>query len=207
MTNENLVPKIRFKGFSDPWEQRKLGQLARIVRGASPRPIKSTKWFDTESKIGWLRISDVSEQNGRIHRLSQHISEAGQAKTRVLLTEHLLLSIAATVGKPVLNYVPTGVHDGFLIFMEPQFDLEFMYQWLDSIRYSWKRYGQPGSQVNLNSELVRNKIINIPNLKEQKSIGMAIKQVDKLIAANECIPITERKIVLEMINMNVSLML
>lgn len=127
----------------------------------------------------------MSEQNGRIHRLSQHISAAGQAKTRVLQTEHLLLSIAATVGKPVINYVPTGVHDGFLIFMKPQFDLEFMYQWLDSIRCSWKRYGQPGSQVNLNSELVRNKVIDIPNLSEQELIGTVIKRVDNLIAANE----------------------
>lgn len=70
--------------------------------------------------------------------------------------------------------------------MDPQFDLEFMYQWLDAIRYSWKRYGQPGSQVNLNSELVRNKVVGIPGLEEQRSVGSVIKQVDKLIAANEC---------------------
>lgn len=87
-------PQLRFKGFTDPWVQRNLGDLAEIVRGASPRPIQDPKWFDDSSEIGWLRISDVTEQNGRIHHLDQHISEAGQAKTRVLTEPHLLLSIA-----------------------------------------------------------------------------------------------------------------
>lgn len=137
---------------TNSWEQWKLGNLAEIVRGASPRPIQNPKWFDQDSKIGWLRISDVTEQNGRIHFLEQRISEAGQEKTRVLHSNHLLLSIAATVGKPVINYVATGVHDGFLIFLNPKFDLEFMFQWLEMFRPQWQKYGQPGSQVNLNSD-------------------------------------------------------
>ncbi|MBA4538354.1 restriction endonuclease subunit S [Bacillus aquiflavi] len=52
------VPEIRFAGFTDAWEQRKLGELADIVRGASPRPIQDPKWFDDKSDIGWLRIAD-----------------------------------------------------------------------------------------------------------------------------------------------------
>ncbi|PQM19268.1 restriction endonuclease subunit S, partial [Streptomyces xinghaiensis] len=108
-------PQLRFKGYTDPWEQRKLKELANIVRGASPRPIQDPKWFDDTSEVGWLRIADVTDQNGRIHHLEQRISALGQEKTRVLATPHLLLSIAATVGKPVVNYVKTGVHDGFLI--------------------------------------------------------------------------------------------
>lgn len=59
-------PSIRFKGFTDAWEQRKLGELSEIVRGASPRPIQDPKWFDSNSNVGWLRISDVTAQNGRI---------------------------------------------------------------------------------------------------------------------------------------------
>ncbi len=64
------VPEIRFKGFSGAWEEKKLSELADIVRGASPRPIQDPKWFDKNSSIGWLRIADVSEQNGRIYSLS-----------------------------------------------------------------------------------------------------------------------------------------
>ncbi|WP_046041312.1 restriction endonuclease subunit S [Lactiplantibacillus plantarum] len=183
--NQAKYPQLRFKGFTDPWVQRNLGDLAEIVRGASPRPIQDPKWFDDSSEIGWLRISDVTEQNGRIHHLDQHISEAGQAKTRVLTEPHLLLSIAATVGKPLVNYVKTGVHDGFLIFMNPKFDLEFMFQWLESYRDKWSRYGQPGSQVNLNSDLVKNQSISIPSMDEQQKLGEFFEKLDNLIAANQ----------------------
>ncbi|MCD5095584.1 restriction endonuclease subunit S [Enterococcus faecium] len=184
MSNDTQ-PEIRFPGFTDEWEQRKLGELATIVRGASPRPIQDPKWFDTESDVGWLRIADVTEQDGRIYYLEQHISKLGQEKTRVLVEPHLLLSIAATVGKPVVNYVKTGVHDGFLIFLNAIFDREFMFQWLEMFRPKWQKYGQPGSQVNLNSELVRNQEILIPNNEEQQKIGSFFKQLDDTIALHQ----------------------
>jgi len=182
---DKTMPALRFRGFYDAWEQRKLGDLANIVRGASPRPIQDPKWFDKESNIGWLRISDVTEQNGRIYHLDQHISKLGQEKTRVLTEPHLLLSIAATVGKPLVNYIKTGVHDGFLIFLDPLFEREFMFQWLEMFRPQWKKYGQPGSQVNLNSELIRNQDILIPGNTEQQKIGSFFKQLDNLITQNE----------------------
>ena len=183
--NGSKFPQLRFAGFADAWEERKLGELANIVRGASPRPIQDPKWFDKDSDIGWLRISDVTEQDGRIRHLEQRISKLGQEKTRVLMEPHLLLSIAATVGKPLVNYVKTGVHDGFLIFLNPVFDREFMFQWLDMFRPKWKKYGQPGSQVNLNSELVRNQEIDLPRIEEQQKIGSFFKQLDETIALHQ----------------------
>ena len=63
------APAIRFQGFTDDWDQRTLGELSEIVRGASPRPIQDPKWFDSNSDVGWLRISDVTAQNGRIYYL------------------------------------------------------------------------------------------------------------------------------------------
>lgn len=181
--NGEKIPKIRFKGFEGEWECRKLGEMADIVRGASPRPIQDPKWFDDNSDIGWLRISDVTIQNGRIHYLEQKISKAGQEKTRVLEEPHLLLSIAASVGKPVINYVKTGVHDGFLVFKNPNFELEFMFQYLDSFIDTWQCYGQPGTQVNLNSDIVKNADFFIPpNPKEQTAIGNFFRQLDETIA-------------------------
>ncbi|UXN36719.1 restriction endonuclease subunit S [Avibacterium paragallinarum] len=179
------IPKLRFPEFTDAWEKCKLGEVAEIVRGASPRPIQDPKWFDPNSEIGWLRISDVTEQNGRIHFLEQKISKLGQEKTRVLLTPHLLLSIAATVGKPVINYVKTGVHDGFLIFLNPKFDQEFMFQWLEGFRDNWQKYGQPGSQVNLNSDLVKSQEIHLPTLPEQQKIGTLFRRLDRLITLHK----------------------
>ena len=179
-------PRIRFRGFTEDWEQRKLGDLAEIVRGASPRPISDSKWFDNNSDVGWLRISDVTAQDGRIQYLEQKISKLGQDKTRVVKTPHLLLSIAATVGKPVINYVPTGVHDGFLIFLNPKFNILYAFWWLEIFREEWNKYGQPGSQVNLNSDLVKNQVINIPNEKEQEKISSFLEALDRIITLHQC---------------------
>lgn len=183
--NGSKFPELRFKGFADAWEQRKLGDLAEIVRGASPRPISDPKWFDNDSSVGWLRIADVTAQDGRIRYLEQKISELGQEKTRVIKTPHLLLSIAATVGKPVINYVPTGVHDGFLIFLNPKFNILYTFWWLEMFREKWNKYGQPGSQVNLNSDLVKNQVINIPNEKEQDKISSFLESLDKIITLHQ----------------------
>lgn len=178
-------PELRFPGFTDAWEQCKLGDLAEIVRGASPRPISDPKWFDNDSNVGWLRIADVTAQDGRIRYLEQKISELGQEKTRVIKTPHLLLSIAATVGKPIINYVPTGVHDGFLIFLNPKFNILYAFWWLEMFREKWNKYGQPGSQVNLNSDLVKNQVINIPNEKEQEKISSFLESLDKIITLHQ----------------------
>ena len=162
-----------------------MGDLAEIVRGASPRPISDPKWFDNNSDVGWLRIADVTAQDGRIRYLEQKISELGQEKTRVVKIPHLLLSIAATVGKPVINYVPTGVHDGFLIFLNPKFNILYTFWWLEMFREKWNKYGQPGSQVNLNSDLVKNQVINIPNEKEQEKISSFLESLDKIITLHQ----------------------
>lgn len=167
------------------WEKRKLGELSNIRRGASPRPISSKKWFSETSSIGWLRISDVTEQNGRIYHVAQHLSKEGQEKTLVLTTKHLILSIAATVGKPVQNYIALGIHDGFIVFLNPKFDLDFMFYFLEDYQPKWSRFGQPGSQVNINSELVRELEINVPREDEQKKISHVLLNVDNLIAATQ----------------------
>jgi len=180
-------PRLRFKGFTGAWEEKKLGDMADIVRGASPRPIQDPKWFDDSSDIGWLRISDVTTQNGRIHYLEQKISKAGQEKTRVIETPHLLLSIAASVGKPVINYVKTGVHDGFLVFKNPNFELEFMFQYLDSFVDTWQSYGQPGTQVNLNSNIVKNTEFLVPTLPEQTHLGLFFRRLDSQIAESRAV--------------------
>ncbi|WPE30231.1 restriction endonuclease subunit S [Lactobacillus johnsonii] len=180
-SDDKKVPALRFKGFTDDWEQHKLGNMANILRGASPRPIKDKKWFDTNSRIGWIRISDVTSQNGRVYTLGQHLSKKGQEKTHVVSSQTLLLSIAASVGYPVITYVETGVHDGFIIFDKPKFNLDFMFFKLQSIQNIWSKYGQPGSQVNINSSIVANTSISIPNIKEQKKISILLKKIEENI--------------------------
>lgn len=96
-------------------------------------------------------------------------------------SQTLLLSIAASVGYPVITYVETGVHDGFIIFDKPKFNLDFMFFKLQSIQNIWSKYGQPGSQVNINSSIVANTSISIPNIKEQKKISILLKKIEENI--------------------------
>jgi type I restriction enzyme S subunit len=85
----------------------------------------------------------------------------------------------------VVNYVKTGVHDGFLIFLEPCFEQEFMFQWLEMFRSYWSKYGQPGSQVNLNSDLVKKQELSIPTLPEQEAIGTFFSTLDRQITLHQ----------------------
>lgn len=130
----------------------------------------------------------MTAQHGQIQHLSQHISILGQAKTRVISTPHLLLSIAASVGYPVINYVKTGVHDGFLIFENPKFNIDFGFYWLAFYKHEWQKFGQPGSQVNLNSSIVKKTNIGLPDNVEQKAIVHLLKLIDN------CITLQQRKL-------------
>ncbi|WP_413628265.1 restriction endonuclease subunit S [Fructilactobacillus vespulae] len=175
----------RFAEFNDPWKQRKLGELAKIYRGSSPRPIKDKKWFSKDSNIGWLRISDVTSQNGVIEYTEQHLSKLGMEKTRVLTNEHLILSIAASVGKPVINKIPIGIHDGFIVFVGNKFNIYFMFQMLNYYKNVWNKYGQPGAQVNINSDIVKLQSFYFPKNKEQGKIVVLFKKIDQLITDND----------------------
>ena len=185
MMTKKAVPKLRHQEFKRDWVAHRLGELATIIRGASPRPIKNPKWFDQDSQVGWLRITDVTEQYGRIHHLDQHLSTLGQKKTRVVIEPHLLLSIAASVGYPVITYLPTGVHDGFVIFKDPSFDLNFMFFWFKQYRPRWRKYEQTGSQINLNTKIVANTQVFLPGETEQKIIAKQFLKLDKIIKIEE----------------------
>ena len=56
MTQQLLTGRTRQPGFSEPWRSAKLGELATVSRGASPRPIASSRWFSDSSSVGWVRI-------------------------------------------------------------------------------------------------------------------------------------------------------
>lgn len=182
---EKEYPNLRFKGFTDAWEQRKLKELGNIKRGASPRPISDPKWFDENGKYGWLRISDVTSQNGQVFQIDQHLSSIGEEKTVLISGPHLIISIAATVGKPCINYIPTAIHDGFVAFLDYKFNLDFMFEWFNKNQNIWLKYGQPGAQINLNSSIIGNQKIKIPEENEQEKIAKLFNILNNLLALYE----------------------
>ena len=167
------------------WEQRKLKQLGNIKRGASPRPISDPKWFDKNGKYGWLRISDVTSQNGQVFQIDQHLSSIGEEKTVLISDPHLIISIAATVGKPCINYIPTAIHDGFVTFLDYKFNLDFMFEWFNKNQNIWLKYGQPGAQINLNSSIIGNQEIKLPKAYEQEKIAKLFNILNNLLALYE----------------------
>lgn len=60
-----------------------------------------------------------------------------------------------------------------------------MFQWLEMFRPKWSKYGQPGSQVNLNSDLVKAKTIMLPDRVEQAQIGEFFDNLDNLITLHQ----------------------
>ncbi len=165
------------------WKVTRLGNLANVMRGASPRPIDSSKWFDEYSSTGWLRISDITAAGKYVTETAQSLSAEGIANSRFVMSGNLVMSICATVGRPVITRKDVCIHDGFVVFDHLQTDNEYLYYTLANIEADWPKHGQTGSQTNLNTEIIRSKHIPLPPLPEQRAIAAALSDVDRLIGA------------------------
>ena len=178
---EAMLPQLRFEGFSGEWKIVKLGDIANIKRGASPRPISDPVWFDENSSIGWVRISDVTKSNGVLKETTQYLSQKGIEKSRFIPSGNLIMSICATIGRPIYTGIDVCIHDGFVVFDNLKADLLCLLYILQLIEKNWQRYGQPGAQVNLNSDIVSQEKIKLPNLEEQTKIGELFQKLDRAI--------------------------
>lgn len=176
-----LTGETRLPGFNGEWEEVKLGDVSDIYRGASPRPISDQKWFDEDSNIGWVRISDVTKSDKYLYETDQYLSKEGIKKSRFVEKDNIIMSICATVGKPIITKLDVCIHDGFVIYQNPSLNKMFLYYYLEHIESKWIRYGQIGSQMNLNINIVSNEIIKVPKQLEQKAIAEILSTADKEI--------------------------
>lgn len=175
---ELLTGQRRLPGFGGEWEKKKLGDLASIQRGASPRPIDSPIWFDEHSNVGWVRISDVSSSSMFLMKTSQCLSDLGIKNSRFVKKSSLIMSICATVGRPIITEIDVCIHDGFVVFDELSIEKEFLYYYLKFIEPGWSKHGQTGSQMNLNTPLINGTEISVPGQNEQKAIADLLFSLD-----------------------------
>jgi len=169
----------------EDWDVKKLGNIAKITRGASPRPIDSSIWFDEKSEIGWVRISDVTKSKKLLKYTTQKLSELGIKHSRFVEKSNLIMSICATVGRPILTDLDVCIHDGFVVFRDPKIEKEYLYYILSFIEGDWSKNGQTGSQMNLNTGLINFTQIAFPKSKpEQTAIATVLSDTDALI---ECL--------------------
>ncbi|MGN8482939.1 restriction endonuclease subunit S [Helicobacter pylori] len=164
------------------WQRVRLGDIAEIKRGASPRPIENPKWFCANSNVGWVRISDISKNSRFLYKTAQKLSKKGIEKSRFVKQNSLIMSMCATIGKPIITKIDTCIHDGFVVFENPKIDLNYLYYFLCYIEKEWLESGQQGSQVNLNVDLIKNKEVFCPkNLNEQIAIANVLSDVDRYL--------------------------
>ncbi len=164
------------------WQRVRLGDVAEIKRGASPRPIENPKWFCTNSNVGWVRISDISKNSRFLYKTAQKLSKKGIEKSRFIKQNSLIMSMCATIGKPIITKIDTCIHDGFVVFENPKIDLNYLYYFLCYIEKEWLESGQQGSQVNLNVDLIKNKEVFYPkDLNEQIAIANVLSDVDRYL--------------------------
>ncbi|GAA8139299.1 hypothetical protein HpDR134_12470 [Helicobacter pylori] len=164
------------------WQKVRLGDIAEIKRGASPRPIENPKWFCANSNVGWVRISDISKNSRFLYKTAQKLSKKGIEKSRFVKQNSLIMSMCATIGKPIITKVDTCIHDGFVVFENPKIDLNYLYYFLCYIEKEWLESGQQGSQVNLNVDLIKNKEVFCPkDLNEQIAIANILSALDRYL--------------------------
>ncbi len=166
------------------WQRVRLGDIAEIKRGASPRPIENPKWFCANSNVGWARISDISKNSRFLYKTAQKLSKKGIEKSRLVKQNSLIMSMCATIGKPIITKIDTCIHDGFVVFENPKIDLNYLYYFLCYIEKEWLESGQQGSQVNLNVDLIKNKEVFYPkDLNEQIAIANILSTLDRYLCA------------------------
>ena len=173
--NGKRVPEIRFAGFTDDWEQRKLGEVAQITMGQSP---DGSTYSDTPSDYILVQ-GNADLKDGWV---SPRIWTTQETKTAA--TGDLIMSVRAPAGAMgktaydvVLGRGVAGIKGN-----------EFIYQTLvkmDSNGY-WKRLAAGSTFESVNSDAVNNAEIMIPqDMAEQDRIGDYFKQLDSLITLHQ----------------------
>jgi len=180
-----LSGQTRLPGFSNVWKTVKLGQICDIRRGASPRPIKDPKWFSDTGR-GWVRISDVTKTKKYLTKTTQYLSPEGEGKSVKVDPGELIMSICATIGVPRIVDVPVCVHDGFVLFQNLQsVGVQFLFHALTEKTDKLSGQGQPGTQKNLNTDIVNRIPLQLPPLEEQQAIAEVLRAADGEIDALE----------------------
>ena len=158
------------------WEVKKIKRLSLIKRGASPRPIDNPIYFDEYGEYSWVRIADVSASERYLERTTQTLSDYGASFSVKREPGDFFLSIAGTVGKPIITKIKCCIHDGFVYFPNLEINPEYLF-YIFSTGLPYKGLGKLGTQLNLNTETIGNIAIPIP-----KHINGIVDYLDKKTA-------------------------
>ncbi|MBW7832115.1 MAG: restriction endonuclease subunit S [Simplicispira suum] len=161
------------------WEVKQLRHIAKIVRGASPRPAGDPKFFTSEPVIGqttpWVTVAEITKDAEIYLRdVKEYLTVLGAESSQFFPSGTLVFTNSgATLGVPKVLAIDCCANDGVLAFrdLSASIDILFAYHFLstttDRLRTEMK---QGGGQPNLNTDIVKNIGIALPPRDEQDAI-------------------------------------
>jgi len=160
--------------------------VCKLRRGASPRPIDNPCYF-SDSGRGWIRISDVTASYKYLQKTVQYLSRLGESLSVKVNPGDLIMSICATIGRPIIVQMQACIHDGFVFFdkLSDEIDSEYLFYYLLSKEAEINRNKQIGTQGNLNTSIVNAIIVPKPIKEEQTRIASVLRAIDNSIQSEE----------------------
>lgn len=158
------------------WCWVKLGNVVRLNRGSSPRPIKS---FLTESNDGvnWIKIGDT-DTGKYINGTKEKITKEGAKKSVPVKAGDLLLTNSMSYGKPFILNIDGCIHDGwFAIETNECFDKDFLYYSFLASQWYFDKIAVGTAVRNISSDRTFTTPLVMPPLAEQKRI---VEQIESL---------------------------
>lgn len=167
------VPKLRFKEFTDEWEEKKLGEITNFLDGKR-KPLKDS---DRNNKKGVYPYYGAS---GIIDYINEYIFDKelillGEDGANILTRNTRLAFLA--IGKYWVN------NHAHVIEGKKNINQYFLCEYLESLDYT--QYNTGTAQPKLNQEVCKNILIKFPELKEQEKIADFLSNVDKKISITE----------------------
>ncbi|QBA71935.1 restriction endonuclease subunit S [Lactiplantibacillus plantarum] len=178
MKNENLVPKVRFKSFSDPWEQRKLCQIATI----NPKSVISPHFLyvDLESvsqnRVTQYKAVTKDDAPSRAQRLAKK-GDIFFQNVRPYQKNNLLF---------LTNKNNVVFSTGYTQIRTKQ-DIRYLFYALQTTPFVNRilALSTGTSYPAISSSKLANVSLLVPIIDEQSKVGLSIFKIDSLIAANE----------------------
>lgn len=179
------TPKIRFKGFSDDWEQRKLGEIAdRTYGGGTPKTDIMEYW---DGYIPWIQSSNLTEHELFNVDIQKHITDDGLKKSAAQLVPPNSVAIVSHVGVGKLVFMPFSytTSQDFISLSElkadPIFTCYSVYKRLQNDLHIVQ-----GSAIKgITKDDLLGKAIMLPSEPEQIRIGGYFRQLDHLITLHQ----------------------
>ena len=183
--NENLVPKRRFKEFTNTgtWEQRKLGEITESYSGGTPSVANHSYYGGS---IPFIRSAEINSINTELY-----LTEEGLNSSSAKLVEEgdiLYALYGATSGEVGISQINGAINQAILaIKPKSKYDPNFIMQWLRRQKNSIISTYLQGGQGNLSGAIVKDLILSVPiEYDEQIRIGAFFKQLDNTIALHLC---------------------